>query len=83
MARTSRTFAAVCVTVLVLSSNSHSFLSHGLESEELGNGDAKALFEEETFGGNGRTCSTCHLKDTGTLTLADVQRIIDKGDAGH
>ena len=34
----------------------------------------------ETFGGNGRTCLTCHSKDTGTLTLSDVQRIIDKAD---
>ena len=38
----------------------------------------KKLFEKETFGGNGRTCRTCHSKRTGTLTLADVQRIIHK-----
>ena len=42
--------------------------------------NGKKLFERETFGGNGRTCQTCHSKTTGTLTLADVQRIIDKGD---
>ena len=42
--------------------------------------DGKKLFDKETFGGNGRTCRTCHSKDTGTLTLADVQRIIEKGD---
>jgi cytochrome c peroxidase len=40
----------------------------------------KKLFDKETFGGNGRTCQTCHSKDAGTLTLADVQRVIDKGD---
>ena len=40
--------------------------------------DGKKLFEKETFGGNGRTCRTCHSKDTGTLSLADVQRLIDQ-----
>jgi cytochrome c peroxidase len=40
----------------------------------------KKLFEKETFGGNGRTCRTCHSKFTGTLGLADVQQIIDKAD---
>ena len=39
----------------------------------------KKLFEKETFGGNGRTCRTCHSKRSGTLTLADVQRIVAKG----
>ena len=42
--------------------------------------NGKKLFEKETFGGNGRTCQTCHSKHTGTLSLADVQRIIDKAD---
>ena len=42
--------------------------------------DGKRLFEKETFGGNGRTCRTCHSKATGTLSLADVQQIIEKGD---
>jgi cytochrome c peroxidase len=39
----------------------------------------KQLFEKETFGGNGRTCRTCHSKRAGTLTLADVHRIAAKG----
>jgi cytochrome c peroxidase len=56
-------------------------LSNGLGQEELGSElNGKKLFEKETFGGNGRTCSTCHSKDSGTLTLADVQRIIDNRD---
>ena len=45
---------------------------HGIEPK------GKKLFERETFGGNGRTCRTCHSKHRGTLTLSDVQRIIDK-----
>lgn len=40
-------------------------------------GDAargRALFESETFGGNGRTCLTCHSRETGTVSPADAQR---------
>jgi cytochrome c peroxidase len=42
--------------------------------------NGKKLFEKETFGGNGRTCRSCHGKVTGTVGLEDVQRMIDKGD---
>ena len=53
----------------------------GLGQDELGiELDGKKLFEKETFGGNGRTCSTCHSKQTGTLSWDDVQQIIDKAD---
>ena len=35
----------------------------------------RLLFERETFGGNGRTCSTCHARDENfTLSPADVAR---------
>ena len=67
--------------VFVVSGGGHLALSKGPGQAELGmEVDGKKLFERETFGGNGRTCRTCHSKDTGTLTLADVQRIIDKAD---
>lgn len=36
--------------------------------------DGRFLFEEETFGGNGRTCLTCHSRDTGTVSPLDAQR---------
>ncbi|HEX6624768.1 MAG TPA: hypothetical protein VF064_13730 [Pyrinomonadaceae bacterium] len=36
--------------------------------------DGKRLFERETFGGNGRTCLTCHSPETGTLSPQDAQR---------
>src|SRR6266545_2098109 len=42
--------------------------------------NGKKLFERETFGGNGRTCLTCHSKLTGTLTLDGIQQIIDNAD---
>lgn len=35
--------------------------------------EAKRLFEQETFGGNGRTCATCHSNGTGTISPEDVQ----------
>jgi cytochrome c peroxidase len=80
MARPSRRLAALAVTVtLAVSSDTSSSISLGLV-QELAKLDGKKLFEKETFGGNGRTCSTCHSRETGTLTLADVQRIIDKRD---
>ncbi|MBX3606916.1 MAG: hypothetical protein KF788_16675 [Piscinibacter sp.] len=33
----------------------------------------RRLFERETFGGNGRTCLTCHSRETGTTSPADAQ----------
>jgi cytochrome c peroxidase len=40
------------------------------------------VFDSEEFGGNGRTCVTCHSLESGTITLADVeQRLLsDPGD---
>ena len=36
--------------------------------------DGKHLFERETFGGNGRTCATCHTSETGTVSPEDARR---------
>ena len=36
--------------------------------------DGKQLFERATFGGNGRTCRTCHGQETGTVSPQDAQR---------
>ena len=36
--------------------------------------DGKRLFTRETFGGNGRTCLTCHSFETGTISPEDAQR---------
>jgi len=32
------------------------------------------LFERETFGGNGRTCLTCHGRETGTVSPQEARR---------
>ncbi len=34
----------------------------------------KRLFEKATFGGNGRTCQTCHSEATGTVSPEDAAR---------
>ena len=81
MARTLRQLAAVGIAMLVAMSSGSDVALQGLGQDELGiELDGKKLFEKETFGGNGRTCSTCHSKQTGTLSLDDVQQIIDKAD---
>jgi len=36
--------------------------------------DGKHLFERETFGGNGRTCATCHTSETGTVSPEEARR---------
>jgi cytochrome c peroxidase len=33
----------------------------------------RRLFERDKFGGNGRTCLTCHTRETGTISPADAQ----------
>ena len=38
-----------------------------------GDRDGRQLFERETFGGNGRTCLTCHSRKTGTVSPADAK----------
>jgi hypothetical protein len=38
-----------------------------------GDRDGRQLFERETFGGNGRTCLTCHSKKTGTVSPQDAR----------
>jgi hypothetical protein len=36
--------------------------------------EGERLFDLEVFGGNGRTCVTCHTRENGTITLEDVAR---------
>jgi cytochrome c peroxidase len=43
----------------------------------------EALFTKETFGGNGRVCSTCHeLEQFGTITPQFVQQLFAKDPSG-
>src|SRR5262245_40725467 len=40
--------------------------------------EGQRLFERETFGGNGRTCLTCHSRETGTVSPDDARRRLRK-----
>jgi cytochrome c peroxidase len=40
--------------------------------------EGRQLFETETFGGNGRTCRTCHSEDTGTVSPTDAAKRLKK-----
>jgi cytochrome c peroxidase len=81
MARTVLRLIGVAAVIAAASgAGSNVILSRALGQAELAALNGKKLFEKETFGGNGRTCQTCHSKHTGTIGLADVQQIIDKGD---
>jgi len=44
--------------------------------------EGRRLFRKETFGGNGRTCETCHSRSTGTLSPADVVKLLTE-DPGN
>ena len=38
----------------------------------------KHLFDHETFGGNGRTCRTCHSGNDGTISVDEVgERLLE------
>src|SRR5688572_447605 len=84
MARTANQLVALGVTMVVaITAGSDRPDLQELDSAELEiELDGKKLFEKEAFGGNGRTCSTCHSKRTGTLSVGDVQRIIDTSPPG-
>jgi len=41
-------------------------------------GEDARLFRKETFGGNGRTCETCHSPSTGTLSPQDVEELFQQ-----
>lgn len=45
--------------------------------------EGRRLFQRETFGGNGRTCQTCHSEDTGTVSPEDARKrfLKDRHDA--
>src|SRR3954449_1761152 len=60
------------ITILVLAA-AFSSLQAQRSSDDLSERNRR-LFTTETFGGNGRTCQTCHSSDTGTISPQDAQR---------
>src|SRR6476660_3739909 len=75
----------VCATVMAasLAGQRRSELKPSQEGKSNQQGDegnnedrfaaGRRLFERETFGGNGRTCLTCHSSKTGTVSPKDAQ----------
>ena len=43
-----------------------------VEASAAGVHEGQRLFDHETFGGNGRTCRTCHSGDDGTIDPEEV-----------
>ncbi len=43
--------------------------------------NGERLFEQATFGGNGRTCQTCHSESTGTVSPEDAKKRFQKNPA--
>jgi len=52
--------------------------SSGEEGSASKRNEGRRLFRKETFGGNGRTCETCHSRRTGTLSPEDVRELLKK-----
>src|SRR5215831_1329029 len=48
-------------------------LFQGAAAQAQPNQNGKFLFDQETFGGNGRTCGTCHTVKTGTFSIQEAQ----------
>jgi cytochrome c peroxidase len=59
--------ALVCVAAMVTS-------AHESDAGAGRGPDGKRLFERETFGGNGRTCQTCHSEATGTVSPEEARK---------
>jgi cytochrome c peroxidase len=78
-----RACVAAAVAALVLAIG----LNAGVAANEDQDGgyhaeSGRRLFEQETFGGNGRTCVTCHSRRTGTVSPEDARERFaqDPGD---
>ena len=67
---------AVFVGVMVTSLSGQGRSDDSRKDEERNEAELRAgqrFFERETFGGNGRTCLTCHSSKTGTVSPQDAR----------
>jgi cytochrome c peroxidase len=66
----------------VLSCAAIALVAAGWSLSAAGISDGQRLFDHETFGGNGRTCRTCHSGDDGTIDPDEVmeRRAADPSD---
>jgi cytochrome c peroxidase len=59
-------------TTLLLATVGAVLLTGGPRARADESHQGRRLFDEETFGGNGRTCVTCHSRETGTFSPAEA-----------
>jgi hypothetical protein len=64
--------AVLLVVLTLLSILSIGYVTVIAQQTAPGHDEGQRLFRKETFGGNGRTCETCHSRSTGTLSPDDV-----------
>jgi len=69
--------AALASLVLAISLNA-GVAAHEEEDFRYPLESGRQLFERETFGGNGRTCLTCHSRRTGTVSPADARERFER-----
>jgi cytochrome c peroxidase len=77
---------AVCIVAVILSGaplplSAQSASHEASDTADAGDRRAKdgeRLFTTETFGGNGRTCQTCHSAQTGTVSPQDARERLSK-----
>jgi hypothetical protein len=56
----------------VLACGAVALMAAGWSLSAAGISEGQRLFDHETFGGNGRTCRTCHAGDNGTINPEEV-----------
>ena len=72
---------ATSITRFALVSTTLSFFTIPLDTRADPVRDGEFVFDKETFRGNGRTCVTCHSRQTGTFSIQEAQRRFAKSPA--
>jgi cytochrome c peroxidase len=62
------TIVTASIVIGQVESDNYNYLFRGYFHE------GRRLFERETFGGNGRSCQTCHSEATGTVSPEDARK---------
>ena len=70
--------SALCSAVGIVFLAAVAMSATGQEDRSNPSKTGERLFEKETFGGNGRTCRTCHSEDTGTVSPQDAAKRLKK-----
>src|SRR5215472_2052054 len=63
--------------LFLISTFSSSFVAFAADPVDAAK-SGQFLFDKETFGGNGRTCQTCHTLKTGTFSIEEAQQRVAK-----